>query len=156
TTRKPRPGEKDGVDYHFVSKEEMQELIARNRFLEHAIFSGNQYGTSKDALQDVANSGKVCILDIDLQGVRRVRESGLQARYIFIRPKCFSTLEERLRGRGTETEEAIQRRLATARDEWSVGLEKVHFDHVVVNDQLDKAHQDLCDYIFQAYDRKTA
>ncbi|KAF9349952.1 hypothetical protein BGX34_001486 [Mortierella sp. NVP85] len=148
TTRKPRPGEESGVAYHFVSKDEMQELIAQDRFLEHAIFSGNHYGTSKDAVQDVENSGRICVLDIDLQGVRRVRESGLQARYIFVRPKCLSTLEERLRGRGTETEEAIQKRLATARDEWSFGLDKANFDHVVVNDELERAYRDLHDFIF--------
>jgi guanylate kinase len=126
----------------------MQELIAQDRFLEHAIFSGNHYGTSKDAVQDVENSGRVCVLDIDLQGVRRVRESGLQARYIFVRPKCLNTLEERLRGRGTETEEAIQKRLTTARDEWKFGLDKANFDHVVVNDELERAYRDLHDFIF--------
>ncbi|KAG0212735.1 guanylate kinase [Mortierella sp. GBAus27b] len=148
TTRKPRPGEKDGVAYHFVSTNEFQELIAQDRFLEHAVFSGNNYGTSKGAVQDVADSGKICILDIDLQGVRRVRQSALEARYVFVRPMSLNTLEERLRGRGTETEEAIQKRLTTARDEWSFGMDRANFDHVVVNDELERAYADLRDFIF--------
>ncbi|KAG0249167.1 hypothetical protein BG011_009550 [Mortierella polycephala] len=148
TTRLPRPGEKDGVAYHFVTNERMQELINQGYFLEHAMFSGNHYGTSKGAVQDVIDCDKVCILDIDLQGVKRVRESDLKARYVFVRPNSLSTLEERLRGRGTETEDAIEKRLARARDEWSYGMDPSNFDHVVVNDQLDKAYADLRDYIF--------
>ncbi|KAG0216070.1 hypothetical protein BGX28_005965 [Mortierella sp. GBA30] len=148
TTRKPRPGEKDGIAYYFVSPEKMQQLIDQGRFLEHAVFSGNYYGTSKEAVQDVFNSGKVCILDIDLQGVRQVRASDLEARYIFVRPKSLSTLEERLRGRGTESEEAIQKRLERAREEWCYGLDPSNFDHVVINDKLQDAYPDLCAFVF--------
>ncbi|KAF9995784.1 hypothetical protein BGZ79_010497 [Entomortierella chlamydospora] len=148
TTRKPRPGEVDGVAYHFVSPETMQQLIEQGRFLEHAVFSANHYGTSKAAVQDVVDSGKICILDIDLQGVRRVRESGLPARYVFVRPKSLEILERRLRDRGTESEEAIQRRLSKAKEEWSFGMDPTNFDHVVVNDQLDYAYKDLHDYLF--------
>ncbi|KAF9351921.1 hypothetical protein BGX26_010156 [Mortierella sp. AD094] len=126
----------------------MQQLIAQDRFLEHAVFSANHYGTSKTAVQDVVDSGKICILDIDLQGVRRVRESGLPARYVFVRPKSLEILERRLRDRGTESEEAIQRRLSKAKEEWSFGTDPANFDHVVVNDQLDYAYKDLHDYLF--------
>ncbi|KAF9181220.1 hypothetical protein BGZ51_005580 [Haplosporangium sp. Z 767] len=148
TTRLPRPGEKDGVAYHFVTTEQMQKLINQGHFLEHTMFSGNYYGTSKDAVQDVFDSGKVCILDIDLQGVKHVRESGLKARYVFVRPNSLGTLEERLRGRGTETEDSIEKRLARAREEWNYGMDPSNFDHIVVNDQLDRAYADLRDYIF--------
>ncbi|KAG0318669.1 hypothetical protein BGZ99_005513 [Dissophora globulifera] len=149
TTRKPRPGEENGIAYHFVSNEAMKQLIAEKRFLEHAAFAGNLYGTSLAAVDHVINMhNKVCLLDIDLQGVRRVRESGLQARYIFVRPKSLTTLEERLRSRGTETEEAVQKRLERAKDEWAYGMDPKNFDHVVVNDDLDKAYTDLRDYIF--------
>ncbi|KAF9110113.1 hypothetical protein BGX27_006768 [Mortierella sp. AM989] len=125
----------------------MQQLIAQDRFLEHAVFSANHYGTSKSAVRDVIESGKTCILDVDLQGVRRIRESGLPARYIFVRPKNLETLEKRLRDRDTESEEAIQRRMLRAKEEWTYGIEPANFDHVVVNDQLDRAYMDLCDFI---------
>ena len=131
----------------------MEKLVDEDRFLEHAVFSGNHYGTSKTAVQDVIDSGKVCLLDIDLQGVRRVRESGLPARYVFVRPKSLGALEERLRGRGTETEEAILERLATARAEWEYGMDPANFDHVVVNDQLERAYVDLRDYVFSGPDK---
>ncbi|KAF9963551.1 hypothetical protein BGZ70_007340 [Mortierella alpina] len=149
TTRGPRTGEQDGVAYHFVSKEKMQQLIDDRQFLEHAIFSENHYGTSKKAVEDVNASGKVCILDIDLQGVQSVRKAGLPARYVFVRPRSLGLLETRLRGRGTETEEAIQKRLERARAEWEYGLDPTHFDRVVVNDELDQAYEDLCDFIFE-------
>ncbi|KAI7817758.1 P-loop containing nucleoside triphosphate hydrolase protein [Gamsiella multidivaricata] len=151
TTRLPRPGEQDGIAYHFISPSTMSELISQQDprfFLEHAVFSGNHYGTSKKAVQDVINSGKICILDIDLQGVRSVRESGLDARYVFVRPRGLEVLERRLRGRGTETEEAIRKRLEIARAEWTEGLEGGMFDCVVVNGELEEAYRDLRDYIF--------
>ncbi|KAF9205399.1 hypothetical protein BGZ49_004080 [Haplosporangium sp. Z 27] len=148
TTRKPRPSEVDGVAYHFVSAEAMQQLIAQDHFLEHAVFSANQYGTSKSAVQDVIDNGKICILDIDLQGVRRIRESNLPARYVFVRPKSLDILEKRLRYRDTESEEAIQRRLSKAKEEWEYGTNPANFDHVVINDRLDRAYKDLHDYIF--------
>ncbi|KAF9286584.1 hypothetical protein BGZ68_002770 [Mortierella alpina] len=149
TTRGPRSGEQDGVAYHFVSKEKMQQLIDDQQFLEHAIFSENHYGTSKKAVEDVNTSGKVCILDVDLQGVKSVRESGLPARYVLIRPRSLDLLETRLRGRGTETEKAIQKRLERARAEWEYGLDPANFDHVVVNDEVEQAYADLCDFIFE-------
>ncbi|KAI9240984.1 guanylate kinase [Podila verticillata NRRL 6337] len=148
TTRGPRPGEKEGIAYHFTSKSEMLKKIAQGDFLEHAIFSDNMYGTTKQTVQDIKDSGKICILDIDLQGVRQIRASDLDARYIFIRPPNLQVLEQRLRGRGTETEQAIQKRLETARQDWEYGADPAHFDHVVVNDSVDKAYQDLCDYVF--------
>ncbi|KAF9557264.1 hypothetical protein EC968_007707 [Mortierella alpina] len=149
TTRLPRPGEQDGVAYHFVSKEKMQQLIDEHQFLEHAVFSGNHYGTSIKAVEDVNASGKVCILDIDLQGVQSVREFGLPARYILVRPRSLELLETRLRGRGTETEEAIQKRLERARAEWEYGQDPANFDRVVVNDELEQAYSDLCNFIFE-------
>ncbi|KAG9325441.1 hypothetical protein KVV02_004754 [Mortierella alpina] len=149
TTRGPRSGEQDGVAYHFVSKEKMQQLIDDHQFLEHAVFSENHYGTSKKAVEDVNVSGKVCILDIDLQGVQSVRESGLAARYVLVRPRSLGLLESRLRGRGTETEEAIQKRLDRARAEWEYGQDPANFDRVVVNDELEQAYEDLCDFIFE-------
>ncbi|KAF9419534.1 hypothetical protein BGZ94_009397, partial [Podila epigama] len=124
-------------------------MISQEEFLEHVIFSGNMYGTSKQAIQNVMDSGRICVLDIDLQGVRRIRSSGLDARYVFIRPKDLTELERRLRGRGTETEQAIQKRLDTAQRDWEYGADPAHFDHVVVNDDFEKAYRNLHNFIFE-------
>ena len=106
----PRPGEEDGVHYNFSDRSTMEQMVADGEFIETAEFSGNMYGTSAAAVAAVAESGKVCILDIDVQGVRAVKESALEGvRFVFIKPPSLEVLEERLRARGTETEEAIQK-----------------------------------------------
>ncbi|KAG0048579.1 hypothetical protein BGZ83_006463 [Gryganskiella cystojenkinii] len=148
TTRDPRPGEKHGVAYNFVDDKTMLELIEKSEFLEHATFAERQYGTSKQAVENVTKNGRICILDIDLQGVLNVRKSGLEARYVLVRPRTLEILEQRLRDRGTETEEAIQKRLKRARDEWAFGLDSSNFDHVVINDDIDDAYNDLKAYLF--------
>jgi len=109
TTRSPRPGETPGKDYYYVSREEMLKAIANNEFVEHAEFSGNMYGTSKKAIADVSSSGRICILDIDMQGVKSVKKTDLKPRYIFVQPPSLKTLEDRLRGRGTETDESLSK-----------------------------------------------
>ena len=106
----PRPGEEDGVHYNFSDRSTMEQMVADGEFIETAEFSGNMYGTSAAAVEAVAESGKVCILDIDVQGVRAVKESALEGvRFVFIKPPSLEVLEERLRARGTETEEAIEK-----------------------------------------------
>eukprot|EP00429_Kryptoperidinium_foliaceum_P008099 CAMPEP_0176024218 /NCGR_PEP_ID=MMETSP0120_2-20121206/11831_1 /TAXON_ID=160619 /ORGANISM="Kryptoperidinium foliaceum, Strain CCMP 1326" /LENGTH=672 /DNA_ID=CAMNT_0017357395 /DNA_START=9 /DNA_END=2027 /DNA_ORIENTATION=- len=114
TTREPRPGEQDGVHYHFVSREDMERFIQAGLFIEHAEVHGNYYGTSLDAVESVTKEGKVCLLDIDVQGAASVRKTSLAARtsFVFFAPPTVEVLEQRLRGRGTETEERIQKRLA--------------------------------------------
>ena len=108
TTRKPRAGEVDGVSYHFVDQEIMPKLIENDKFLEHATFSGNTYGTSKAAVQSIVEQGKICILDIDMQGVIQIKKTDLNPLYVFIKPPSMEVLEKRLRGRKTENEENIQ------------------------------------------------
>lgn len=119
TTRDPRPGEVDGVDYHFVTRRTMENAIAAGEFVEHAQVHGNLYGTSMSAVQAVIQRGLVCLLDIDIQGAESVRQSRLHPRtsYVFLAPPSLEELERRLRGRGTETEERIQLRLGNARSE---------------------------------------
>ncbi|CAJ0763217.1 20826_t:CDS:2, partial [Entrophospora sp. SA101] len=117
TTRSPRPGEQNGREYHFVPREKFFELIKQNKFIEHAEFSGNLYGTSVDAVKAVADLGKICILDIELQGVKSVKKTDLNARYLFIAPPSIEVLESRLRKRGTETESSIEARLKAAKEE---------------------------------------
>jgi len=139
TTRTPRAGEKDGVHYNFVTKRDMEREIASGSFLEYAHVHGNYYGTSKAAVEKVAGAGQNCILDIDVQGASSVKGSSLPAVFVFIAPPSMEVLERRLRGRGTETEEAVQKRLKNARTEME-HMETPGFYHaVVVNDDLDDA-----------------
>jgi len=143
TTRAPRPGEQDGVHYHFVPKEEMEGMIARGEFVEYARVHTNIYGTSIAAVQAVSDKGKACLLDIDVQGAEIVKRTDLNARFIFIAPPSFEELERRLRGRGTETEDKIQVRLKTARVEMDYLTKPGFFDQVIVNNDLDKAFEEF-------------
>jgi len=143
TTRGPRAGEEDGVHYHFVSKEEMEAGIAAGKFLEHACVHGNFYGTSFAAVDNVSAAHKVCILDIDVQGVKSCKAAGFNAeKYVFIAPPDLGTLEARLRGRGTETEDRIQKRLANAVGEMAESKVMV-WDAYIVNDDVHKAYEHL-------------
>jgi len=146
TTRKPRPGETDGKDYHFAEKESILKQIENGEFLESAEFSGNVYGTSKKAVQDVLDSGKICIMDIDSQGVKSVKKMDFDCVLVFIKPPSIEELERRLRGRGTETEEAIRKRLDTSKVEFEYA-ETGPYHHTVVNDELEKAYTNLRDII---------
>ncbi|CAO3612772.1 unnamed protein product [Cunninghamella blakesleeana] len=148
TTRGPRPGEVDGKDYHFVEKSVMESEVAEGKFIESATFSGNMYGTSIKAVQDVVDSGKVCILDIDMQGVKSVKQTDLQPKYIFIQPPSMEILEQRLRGRGTEKEEAILKRLEAAHAELDYAKVPEAYHHIVINDDKDVAYESLCTAIF--------
>ncbi|KAI8138161.1 guanylate kinase [Fennellomyces sp. T-0311] len=150
TTRKPRAGEVDGKDYHFVEKEVMQTDVAAGKFIESATFNGNMYGTSIKAVEDVVDQGKTCILDIEIQGVQAVKKSQLKPRYIFVKPPSLEILEQRLRGRGTETEEAVQGRLAIAKGEIEYGETPGNSDRTIVNDDLESAYAQLKDAIFVA------
>ncbi|KAJ1929486.1 hypothetical protein IWQ60_001098 [Tieghemiomyces parasiticus] len=149
TTRKPRPGEQDGVNYHFVDRETILQGIANGEFIESAEFSGNMYGTSIKAVRDVQKTGKICMLDIDMQGVKSVKKTDLNARFLFIAPPSLEALEQRLRGRGTETEESAQLRLAAANEELAYAAVPGHYDLVIVNDDLDEAYRKLETFIFK-------
>ncbi|XP_064646045.1 guanylate kinase-like isoform X2 [Lineus longissimus] len=143
TTRKPRPGEVHGTDYCFSTREEMQQAIDNDEFIESAEFSGNLYGTSKKAVEEVAKTGRICILDIDMQGVKNIKATNLNPRYIFIRAPSMDILEKRLRGRDTDTEDAVQRRLASAKAELEYSHEKGSYDMVIVNHDVDIAYEQL-------------
>ena len=147
TTRAPRPGEEDGVHYNFVAKEDMEAAIGRGEFIEHAAVHTNFYGTSIAAVEKVKAQGKVCILDIDIQGVQSVKKSTLTAKYLFIKPPSMADLESRLRGRGTETEEKIQVRLQNATKELEFGEGEGNFDVVIVNNDLQKCFEDIVDIL---------
>ena len=142
TTRQPRQGEQHGVHYHFSRRGSMERLIDADGFIEYAEVHGNLYGTSVAAVEAVMKDGKVCILDIDIQGLQSVQKAGLQPHAVYLAPPSIEVLEERLKGRGTETPEALRHRLANARQEMD-WLETNLGDHRIVNDDLDTAFEQL-------------
>ncbi|CDH57082.1 predicted protein [Lichtheimia corymbifera JMRC:FSU:9682] len=148
TTRAPRAGEVNGKDYHFVAKDVMEREVADGKFIESATFSGNMYGTSVKAVEDVVETGKVCMLDIDMQGVQAVKKTNLNPRYICIRPPSLEILEQRLRGRGTEKEEGVLARLEAATRELEYAEQPGVFDRIIVNDDLEAAYKSLKEAIF--------
>lgn len=143
TSRAPRPGEKDGFHYHFTSADEILKQVSEGKFIEHAEVHGRHYGTSIAAVDSVKADGKICILDIDVQGCRSARKKGLDASYVFISPPSLEALERRLRGRGTENEGAILKRLGGAKIEIEAKDEEGLFNAVIVNDDLSKAYEEL-------------
>ncbi|XP_037625814.1 guanylate kinase 1b isoform X2 [Sebastes umbrosus] len=147
TTRNPRPGEEDGKDYHYTTREAMQEGIDNGEFIENAEFSGNMYGTSKAAIEDVLAKNQICILDVDIQGVKRIKETDLNPIYISIQPPSMEILEKRLRDRQTETEDSLQKRLDAARIDMELSNEPGVFDVVIVNDDLERAYEELKDIL---------
>jgi guanylate kinase len=138
TTRAPREGEVNGVDYHFLSPEDFDRRVAAGEFVEHAEYAGNRYGTLKTELVRPARG---VVLEIDVQGARQVREALPDAVLFFIEPPSFEALERRLTGRGSDAPDQVQRRLAAAREELAAAGE---FDHRVVNDDLGRALDELC------------
>ncbi|MEV0261361.1 guanylate kinase [Streptomyces sp. NPDC050617] len=140
TTRKPRPGEQDGVQYFFVDDEEFDKLIANGELLEWAEFAGNRYGTPRRAVQERLEAGEPVLLEIDLQGARLVRESMPEARLTFLAPPSWDELVRRLTGRGTEPPEVIERRLAAAKVELAAEAE---FDTTLVNTSVEDVAREL-------------
>lgn len=136
TTRQPRPGEVDGVNYNFVSREEFQRMIAANELLEYAEYVDNYYGTSLKAIQDRLDAGIDVLLDIEVQGAAKVRQRCPDALFIFLAPPSFQALSDRLHGRKTDSEEVIQGRLEKARVEFR---EIPKYDYLVINDQVSNA-----------------
>lgn len=154
TTRKPRPGEVEGSSYYFVSRDEFESLIRQGTFIEYTEFNGELYGTSKQTVIDQTAKGSVVLLDIEMEGVKQLKAeqskpggSQINPRFVFIKPPSIEVLEERLRGRGTEDEDSIQRRLAQARVELDYAETGAH-DKIIINDNLERAFQELEDFIF--------
>ncbi|SCU88709.1 LAFA_0E14158g1_1 [Lachancea sp. 'fantastica'] len=147
TTRKPREGEVNGTHYNFVTVDHFQQMIKDGKFIEWAQFSGNYYGTTVESVKEVTSSGKRCILDIDMQGVKAVKKTDLNARFLFVAPPSVESLRERLTGRGTETPESLQKRLDAATAEMEYAETGAH-DKIVVNDVLEDAYQQMKDFIF--------
>ncbi|MBW4612058.1 MAG: guanylate kinase [Desmonostoc vinosum HA7617-LM4] len=140
TTRSPRPGEIDGKNYYFISRSQFEKLIAEGEFLEWAEFAGNYYGTLREAVLKQIHSGKLVMLEIELEGARQIRASFANAKSIFILPPSFKELEKRIRDRAQDSEEAIVRRLRRAQEEIQAADE---FNIQIVNDDLETALNDI-------------
>ena len=135
TSRAPRPGDVEGVNYFFVSREEFEKTIAENGLLEYAEYCGNYYGTPRAFVEKKLSEGRNVILEIEIQGATNIKKAFPESLLIFVTPPSAEELERRLRSRGTETEEAIRGRLARAHEE-SVGMDT--YDFIVINDDLEK------------------
>jgi guanylate kinase len=141
TTRCPRDGEVNGIDYHFLSDEDFDRRVAAGEFVEHAVYAGHRYGTLRSELDRPARG---IVLEIDVQGARQVRETLPDAKRIFIEPPSLEALEKRLKGRAADSPQQIERRLSAARAELEAARE---FDHRVVNDDLERALGELTDLV---------
>ncbi len=146
TTRRPRPGEKDGREYQFMDERRFAEAVASGEFLEWVHYSGDSYGTLRSDVEEKLADGEDVILEIELQGARSMRKALPDAVTVFVSPPSMAELAERLRGRGTESDQAVARRLATAETEMAAADE---FDYVVVNDDADRAAQQVAAIIME-------
>ena len=140
TTRKPRPGEVDGREYFFVDPDRFKEMVENDELLEHAEYVANSYGTPRAYVEEKLDAGLNVLLDIEVQGARQVHEKMPDAVKVFIIPPSLEELEKRLKGRGTDTERAIEARLIRARQEYQ---EADFYDYLIVNDDADKAAKEL-------------
>lgn len=144
TTRQPREGETNGVDYYFVSKEEFESMVKKNRLAEWAEVHGNYYGTSVAFLEECIGTGRDVLLDIDVNGAKQIKKAFPDAVTIFIMPPSVEVLRERLQNRGTDSDEVIKKRLNNAIGEIA---QKDFYRHIVVNDNLDVAIDEMKDLI---------
>lgn len=150
TTRAPRQGEVNGQDYHFISKDQFQEMLSNDQLLENAEYCGNCYGTPSKPIEDWQSEGHDVILEIEVQGGAQIKKKRPDCVSIFILPPSLDVLKLRLTGRGTESEEAIQKRLSAARKEIT---EATHYDYYVINETIEQAAQEI-NQIIQAEKHK--
>ena len=136
TTRSMRAGERDGIDYHFVSCEQFDRMVGEGAFVEWAEVHGNRYGTARTTLQQASAEGCDVLLDIDVQGAAQLRDSGLAGVFVFILPPSMATLRQRLSGRNTDSAEVIEQRMRNATGEIR---QAVRFDYIVINEELERA-----------------
>jgi guanylate kinase len=151
TTRAPREGEVDGVNYFFKTREQFQQLIQDNQMLEWAEYVGNYYGTPRKFVEETLNAGKDIILEIEVQGALKVKQTFPQGVYIFLLPPSMDELESRIVGRGTESEETIRSRMSVAMDEIRL---MEHYDYAIVNDHVEHACSRIQSIIVAEHCRK--
>ncbi len=140
TTREPRPGEVDGVNYHFITKDQFKSMVDSEDMLEYALYGDNFYGTPKSMVENHLNEGRDVVLEIEVQGAVQIKKKLPQAVMVFVMPPSYQVLKDRLTGRGTETTQQIEKRLSAAKEEISkAGI----YDYVIVNDQLQPAIEQI-------------
>lgn len=144
TTRAPRPGEVDGVNYFYVSDEKFDQMISDNQLLEWANYAGNRYGTPRGAVEEKLSAGTPVLLEIEVQGAKQIRQAMPEALLVFLEPPTWADLEARLAGRGTESQTQVQARLDAALKELE---SKGFFDQVIVNDEVNRAASELVQYL---------
>lgn len=140
TTRAPRPGERDGVEYYFVTREEFERKIAEGGLLEYAQYSGNYYGTPREPVERMVAEGRDVVLEIEVQGALQVKNAFPQSATVFILPPSYPVLCERLAGRGTEPPEVVEKRLAVARQELTMADQ---YEYIIINDDIHTAGEQL-------------
>ena len=145
TTRAPRPGETNGVEYHFVTKEDFETMIKNDGLFEYATYCDNYYGTPKQAVFDMLDKGIDVFLEIEIKGFLQIKEKYPQCVTIFLLPPSIEELERRLVGRGTESREVIDKRLAAAKEEITYSDQ---FDYTVINDDVDRAKEEILNIIY--------
>ena len=143
TTRPKRPGEIEGKDYWFLSEKKFLSMAEKGEFLEWALYNGRWYGTPRRPVEEALRAGKTAVLEIELQGATRLREDGVEGIYVFIEPPSMEVLEERLRKRGTESDEEIRKRLEIAKREWEEARKGKTYDFFVKNDDLSRAEAEV-------------
>ena len=144
TTRAPRGNEQDGVDYHFLSRERFEADIAAGRFLEHADVYGRLYGTPRENVARILESGQHCVLLLDVQGVESLQADGVEALYVFVTAPSMEELERRLRARGDDAPEAVEARIREAKNEMD---QQDRFDRVLINDEIERAARELAGWV---------
>ena len=154
TVRPIRAGEKEGVNYHYVDEEQFQQMIQQEDFIEYAVVHGNHYGTSKHEVQRIKEDGKICLLDIDVQGAFKVKEANIDANFMFIYPPTIEILKERLTARDTDDDETIKLRIANAVKEIETSNKTNLFKYKIVNDELETAKQELKDFVVKLYSQE--
>ena len=135
------------MHYHFVTKDAFLDLVKDGGFVEHAEFGSNRYGTSRAAVAAVEDKGRICVLDIEMEGVKQVKQTDLNARFVFLAPPSVEELEKRLRGRGTENEDSLKKRLAQAEKELEYARQEGAHDKMVVNEDLETAYRELEEWV---------
>lgn len=146
TTRQPRPGEQDGVHYHFTTREEFQKEVAKGNFLEHNEVHGNFYGTHRLAVQEIVDQGKVCILDIDVKGAMDIHKR-LKCHFVFVQTPTIEDLRQRLVARGTETEETLAKRVSAAEREMKMAQESGIFERTLLNNDKKRFLDEAVKYV---------
>ena len=152
TTRQPRGAEKNGVEYHFIAIPEFEAMIADDKFVENAKYGSNYYGTSKSEITRIRGEGQVPMLDIEMEGVKQVqkdKELGALTRYCSVQAPSLELLEKRLRGRGTDSEEAVGKRLEQARKEMEFAKQEGSFEKILINDEVDRAYEEFEKWVLE-------